>query len=935
MSQRFEFVGRAAEAGMLHRAWRAARDGGPRLAAVHGPAGIGKTALVRHVLTTMDGAPRAIRVSADRAGFVSPWAVLTAILRELAGEPVPLAETADPFLVASTLAGLIERAGGLIVFVDDAHRADAPSLAALRHASGRATGHPLLIVLAYQDGIDPTWRLAGQDADPDRAQQWVDDADPARVDEITLGGLTVDDLMHVAHARKRQLPTAAAVRLHEITGGHPVHAVHLLDRYDPGTLTAAIGPLDAPPDVARAVAAGLADLPAEVQDVIMAAAVLGRRFSVADVRELHGADVRVALAAGVEAGLLDEEPGSAGRRLRFVTTLVRDAAYARLPADRRGALHRAAAKLGDRDTVWHRVAASDRPDEHLAEAVARVARTEQRAGRPQRAARFLAQALELTPRDSPHRAARLLEAVELLLVSGDIATAARYLDALDDLPPSPWRSYVRSYLLLIGGDLPAAQAGFRAALDDLDASAGAPAGPDAGGDAAPVDLEARICGQIAIVGIVELRHEDTVSYADRALALGPRDPSVLTFAWFARSVGLAMVGDGAAALAALTSSTALVRASGLDALVARGMIHLWADELDAARDDLTEAVRRATRGESLRIGQALAYLAETEFRRGDLDAAVHLARWAADDAEANARFWDFALVRALGAYPHAARGDWETAEELVRSAGNTAVTRIGRAYFAGGLAALAQARDDPGALLTAADDLAAVLDVGEPGTHLFGPLRADALSRLGRLDEATAELTAFRSRYDHLGRASARMAADRVAAQIALAAGDPATARDLAFAALRAAERVGLPLEAGRVRMVAARCLTALGRRRAAERFVDRALRGFRECGAGAYHGQASALAAELSLPVGRHTGHGLGAHERRAIRLHLDGATHAAIAAAMHYRPKSIENLMRAVRHGKLEIQPVEDEDAVLAEAVAEGVPAADRGDVPGPSRR
>ncbi|MDP9794880.1 ATP/maltotriose-dependent transcriptional regulator MalT [Catenuloplanes nepalensis] len=924
MTQRLDFVGRSAETEILRRAWQSARDGGgARLAAVHGPAGIGKTALVRQVLATTDGAPTIIRVSADRAGFVQPWAVLGAILREFAahGETAgPPAETADPFLVATTVAGLLTRAGGLILFLDDAHRIDVPSLTALRHAAGRVTRHPLLILLAYQAGTDPAWRLTGPDADPDRPQTWVDEFDPARTDEITLGGLSVEDLMRVAHARERPLPTAAAVRLHEITGGHPVHAAHLIDRYDPATLTAAIGPLDAPPDVARAVAAGLADLPPDVRDVIMTAAVLGRRFSVADLRELSGTDVRAALATGIEAGLLDEEPGSAGRRLRFVTTLVRDAAYARLPADRRGALHRAAARLGDRDTVWHRVAASDGPDENLAEAVARVAGVALREGRPQRAAQFLTQALELTPRDSPHRAARLLEAVELLLVSGEIATAVRYLDALDELPATPWRAYVRSYLLMISGDLAAVRSGFQTALAEMD-------------DEAPADLEARICGQIAILGIVELRHDETVSYADRALALHPRDPSVLTFAWFARSVGLAMTGRGPEALAALASSTALVRASGLDALVARGMIHLWTDDLDAARRDLTDAVQRATRGESLRIGQALAYLAETEFRRGDLDAAVHLAQWAADDAEANGRFWDFALVRALRAYPHAARGDWRIAEELVRSSGNTAVTRIGRAYFAGGLAALAQARDDPGALLTAADDLAAVLDVGEPGTHLYGPLRADALSRLGRLDEATAELAAFRARYDHLGRTSALMAADRVEAQIALAAGRPERARDLIFDALRAAERVGLPIEAGRIRVVAARILDVLGRRRAAERFLGRALYAFR--GAGAYEAQARALAAAVNLPVGRPAGHGLGAHERRAIRLHLDGATHAAIGAAMHYKPKSIENMMRAIRHVKLEIQPVEDVDAVLAEAIAEGVADADRGDVPGRRHR
>jgi tetratricopeptide (TPR) repeat protein len=917
------FIGRTEELAILRDAWRTAvSTRTARLAAVRGPAGIGKTALVRAFLSDLGvRPPQVVSVSADQAGFLQPWGVLSEILRRLAdgGDSSvavldPVDEFADPFLLATNFTRLLRRPDGFILVVDDAQRIDRRSLAVLRHAVRPVSTHPLLIILAYQAEDDPLRRLSGRAANPatpDLPQSWVEEFDTDRVNVLDLAGLTVKELIQLARARNRARPTADAVRLHELTGGHPLHAAYLLARVESKTLWAAIAPLSAPPDVSRAVAAGLAELPSGMQDVIVTAAVLGRRFHVADVRKLHGADVRAALARGVEAGLLDEEPGTGGLHLRFVTTLVRDAAYERLAPARRQELHRMAARLNDQHTVWHRVAASDGPDDNLADRVARVARDERREGRMHRAAQYLRQAIELTGRDSPHRAARLLDTVELLLVVGEIGTAAEYTEEIGSLPLSPWRGYVEGYLQLVQARPAEAREIFLSAL----------AGVQDDATGAPPDLEARICVQLAVLGIVSLAYADIVEYSRRALELAPHDPTITTFAWFAYSVGLAMTGHADRALAELSRSTAFVLASGLDALVARGIIRLWTDDLEAAHADLTEAVQRATRGEALRIGQALAYLAEVEFRRGDLQAAVEIARWAVDDAVANVRIWDYALVRALACYPHAARGDWAMAEELVKDAGGAAWTAIGRAYSAGALAALAQARDEPRQLLAAADTLAAVLDVDEPGTSLYGPLRADALSRLGRLDEARADLAAFRGRFGGLGRRSTEMTMMRVCAQIEAAAGNHKAGRDLAFESLRIATSIGLPLEAGRIRLVVARCLHAVGACRAAERFIHMALRSFREMGAGAYVAQAVALATDLKLKPELPIGHRLTDVERGMIRWHLDGEPHRVIAGRLRVETKSVENRMRNVRRVKLEIQPEENVDSVLTEAVSAGV--------------
>jgi hypothetical protein len=181
-------------------------------------------------------------------------------------------------------------------------------------------------------------------------------------------------------------------------------------------------------------------------------------------------------------------------------------------------------------------------------------------------------------------------------------------------------------------------------------------------------------------------------------------------------------------------------------------------------------------------------------------------------------------------------------------------------------------------------------------------------------------IVTLRARYDPLGRRSALMAADRVEAQIAHAAGDHQNGRDLAFRALRTAIELELPLEIGRVRLVAARCLCAGGTRHAAERFVGEALRAFREIGAEAYVGQAVKLARELGLTTGR-PDYGLSHNDRLVLRRRLDRVPYRTIAEELHWTTRSVENRMRLIRNGKLQIQSVEDPESVCEAALSDGV--------------
>src|SRR5262249_2730023 len=134
------------------------------------------------------------------------------------------------------------------------------------------------------------------------------------------------------------------------------------------------------------------------------------------------------------------------------------------------------------------------------------------------------------------------------------------------------------------------------------------------------------------------------------------------FARFAQTVGMALAGDSPGALALLTGAGEPGEESGLESLVARGLIRLWTDDLDGAAHDLHPAVHRAARGEALRVSQALGFLGEVEYRRGMLSEAVLFTDLAAGNAEDNDRFRDFAVLHALATDPHAARAEWAEAE---------------------------------------------------------------------------------------------------------------------------------------------------------------------------------------------------------------------------------------------------------------------------------
>ncbi len=349
----------------LSGAAAAARAGRGSLIVVEGPAGQGKTALLR-----------AARAQATSAGMRVLWAVGAPLERDFAFgvvrqllEPA-LAEageqarqelfygaarlaadvlSAEAATGASAVAGharlhglfwlcanLAERQP-LAVIVDDAHWADAPSLRFLEVLARRIDDLPATLLIGTRPS-EPGAEQELLDALTLRAASEV--LRPAHLSEHAVGEL-------VEEALDRQADAAFVRACSESTGGSPLLVAELARILPASGFAGSAGEAAAvrrsvPETVSRSVIARLRDLSAQALAFARAVAVLGD-----DARHDHVAEL-----AGISHAAADEEHAAlAGAallergRLAFVHPMVREALLTGLHAGERSTLHRRAAEL--------------------------------------------------------------------------------------------------------------------------------------------------------------------------------------------------------------------------------------------------------------------------------------------------------------------------------------------------------------------------------------------------------------------------------------------------------------------------------------------------------------------------------------------------------------------------------------------------------------
>src|SRR5262245_26892318 len=370
------FVGRVAEREALAAHIAEARQGKGRVVLVGGEPGIGKTRLVEEAVAgiasgrvlwgrcqEIQGAPAFWPWIQALRAYVSatPPGRLRAELGDVGPELARLvpgirigwpdvgtvgAETLDPetarfrpFDAVTMFLRAIAASDMVMIVLEDLHWADNESLLLLAFVARDLRDRRLLVLGTYREA-ELRHAAAGGRALGDLV---------AASHELTLGGLTPDDVGQYAAAMLGRLPTTETVEaIHRATEGNAFFVTEIV------RLLHARGKLED-----AAIRSGLLDLPAEIHEVIRrrikplsstgrhvlaAAAVLGPEFEVDTLARVVGQPVDAILpelAAAVQLGAIAEVVERPGE-FRFAHALLQETLTADLGAGARAELHRAA-----------------------------------------------------------------------------------------------------------------------------------------------------------------------------------------------------------------------------------------------------------------------------------------------------------------------------------------------------------------------------------------------------------------------------------------------------------------------------------------------------------------------------------------------------------------------------------------------------------------
>jgi DNA-binding CsgD family transcriptional regulator len=332
---------RGAALAQLHAQLAAARAGQGSTTIVSGPAGVGKTALVRTFLHQLGGEVRVLTGLCDDLSAARTFGALKDAARGSGG---PLARALAAGSIDPVFPAAIAELGGsgpAVLVVEDVQWADDATIDVLGFLARRVHELSALIVLTLRDGplIGPLAQLLGVLAGTETNRVSVEPLSPPAVAELASG--TALDPAH----------------LYDLTAGNPFFVTEVL----------AAGSPDVPSSVADAIRARLASLSPEARDTVEQLSVLPR----APTFELATAltDARMDALESAEAyGLIEArdeglgfrhelarravESGLPGVRRRLLNARVLEQLVAAPEPDLAAIVHHAA-EAGDHATVAH------------------------------------------------------------------------------------------------------------------------------------------------------------------------------------------------------------------------------------------------------------------------------------------------------------------------------------------------------------------------------------------------------------------------------------------------------------------------------------------------------------------------------------------------------------------------------------------------------
>ncbi len=878
MSTPAGFVGRQGELRILGERLAAAELGHPQVVYVEGEAGGGKSTLLSRFLGSLADAV-VLEVAGDEAETLLSYGIIDQL------QPGPMTEPGtDPMAAGARLLELLDRlqAGGQVVVlvIDDLQWVDRPSSRAVLFALRRLRADKVLAVVSTRAGglADPGWaRFVGGDS---------------RVTRLQLGGLSPGDIIELAIALGLGvLSQGGASRLAAHTEGNALYCRALLDEIGIAGLSAAGDRgFPAPRELSAVILTRVAALPAAAQSFLAAAAVLGQHAPIpAIVSVARLPDARNEVDAAVAAGLLTE--AASAPELAFTHPLYRAAIYADLsPASRRELHARAAGVVAGRARLAHRAAGSVGPDEALASELDASARAAAATGDAGAAAWALEQAAALSP-DPADQEARLLDAALALLNAADTPSAARVLASCQ--APSARRDALTGLLGVFTGS-PSAESRLLAAWQAHDPQS-------------EREIGARAATSLTNWMVLSGRPDQALTWADRAVSGTVAGSAVRAMARTAQAYAFAAASrtpEGLAVLGFLPVSGNEVPMPETDALVMRGMLKVYVDDLPGAIADLGVASARLRAGlPSTYPVPCLAHLSDAHFRRGNWDAAVTSAQLAISLAQDTDRPVDLTRAHARAAQVFAFRGQWAAAQAHV-SAARAAAERLplvmAVATAAVAAASLGSARGNLAGVLLATEPVRATgvpAVGGRPGIFNWRALEADALIGLGRLDDAGAALRDFEAAIPPAGLASAALAVARCQGNLAVASGHAGQA-EAAFTRAHALESdVPMPFEHALLNLDDGRRLRAAGNRPAAVAQLEQAHHLFSALGADPYVEACATELAAMQVTVASGSPAallGLSRSELAVARLVATGLTNREVASQLFVSVKTVEYHLR-----------------------------------------
>jgi len=864
---------------------RGAAMGVAHVALLTGEAGVGKTAVLSVVATiAADAGAIVLRASGDEFERDLNFGVVDQLLQGL-GQQVST-EGADRFDVGENLIAhwQSEDAPLVVVLIDDAQWADAPSLQALTFALRRVSAARVCAVIACRNDA-----VAELPPGLVRLTQ-------GETGSITqLGGLQREEFTKLLRdAGAGRLTPAQVERIREHTDGNPMHALALVRELDHDELVSDVtGPLQAPRSIAAIVLARVASLSPDAESLVVAAAVLGSSCSLTAAAEVAGLDdPSAAIAEAERADILAAEVAAGGTTISFTHATTRSAVYHDVGADRIAALHRAAASLvtDAHDVLRHRLLGATGPDDALAMKADQTAEALARAGAWVEGATWLA-AAERVSSDAQSRSRRRLTAELYRLYAGRPSRLVPGTD-LDAAGDHPLRPLLLGTAAAQDGRFTEAEAFLRSAWEMADPSADA-------------ETASRIALRMADALQGQLRPADAIEWTARALEVLPDGHDLLGEDPTSNLSYLLILSGRIEEARHLVADVREPVGAGsvTPGLFGRGLVRLCSDDIVGAIEDL-----RACAQTYMRVGpprvcvEVVRLLSEATYRLGEWDLSVQRAR----DAIALARELGVAQVtiRALatGVHVMAARGQFRVAGTYIEEA--QGLLGVERSYHALASISIAVARLElaRARFQEAADALAPVAAVANEIQHIdqqvLLPWRLPyglALTAIGRLDEAT----------EHAQRLATHAANQRIRSVAAGAAGLRATIAasrgeiDAASADFRDAAEVfaaiPMPFEAALTQVGYGTALRRFGRRREAVEQLESARPVLARLGAQPFLERCEAEITEADVSIGT-VASMLSPAEAAVAGLVAEGLSNREVAVQLVLSVRTVEHHLRSI---------------------------------------